>query len=88
MNKNQYLTTSLSLAAAIQLASDSKLLSVEKYKDRKSSFVFENTPDLSQIIDKFWKKELPLDALSYFETLRYIKSLLYQQEEGGMKYGR
>lgn len=80
LNQDQYQkTTSLALAAAIQLASNSKLLTVEKISDKQSSFIFENTSDLAQTIDKFWKKELPLDALSYFETLRYIKARLYQE---------
>lgn len=81
MNQDQYTTTSLALAAAIQLASKSKLLFIEKTSNRHSTFIFSETPDLSEIIEKFWKKELPLDALSYFEALRYIKARLYQGGE-------
>ncbi len=80
MNQNKYTTTSLALATAIQLASKSKLLSVEKISQRQSSFVFIETPDLLEVVEKFFKKDLLIDAFSYFETLRYIKARLY---EGG-----
>ncbi len=80
MNQNKYTTTSLALSAAIQLASKSKLLAVEKISSKQSSFVFNETSDLSEIVERFFKKELLLDAFSYFETLRYIKARLYQEE--------
>ena len=81
MDQNKYITTSLALAAAIHLASKSKLLLVEKTSSRQSSFIFNETSDLADIIEKFWKKELLLDAFSYFETLRYFKARLYQGGE-------
>ena len=79
MDKDKYSVTSLALAAAIQLASNGKLLGVEKVSDKQSAFVFEKTSDLVQIVEKFYKKDLLLDAFSYFESLRYIKSILYRE---------
>lgn len=81
MNQNEYITTSLALAAAIQLASKSKLLSIRKITPRQSSFIFNDTPELAQLIENFYKKGLSVDAFSYFETIKYIKARLY--EEGG-----
>jgi hypothetical protein len=82
MNQNYYQTSSLALAAAIQLASTSKLQYVEKLHNvHKASFVFNRTPDLDKIIELFWQKALPLDAFSYFETTRYIKSRLYEESK-------
>jgi hypothetical protein len=79
-NQHQYETSSLALAAAIQLASTSKLQAVEKSRDSsKASFVFNRTSDLDKVIELFWQKALPLDAFSYFETIRYIKSRLYEE---------
>jgi len=80
MDKNQYTTQSLSLAAAIQTTSTGKLLFVDKSTGEKSSFVFEKTSDMPQIVESFWKKELKVDALSYFESLRYIKARLYSEQ--------
>jgi hypothetical protein len=79
MYKNRYITQSLSLAAAIQTVSTGKLLFVDKGTGEKSSFVFEKTSDLEQIVEKFYKKELLVDAFSYFESLRYLKSYLYSK---------
>lgn len=81
MNQNKYSTTSLALATAIQLASKSKLLAVEKISFKQSSFVFNETTDLPDVVDKFFKKQLLIDAFSYFETLRYIKARLYEGSE-------
>lgn len=79
MNQNQYSTSSLALAAAIQLASTGKLQFVDKTNPEHAEFIFNRTEDLDQIIELFWKKSLPLDAFSYFETIRYIKARLYSE---------
>jgi len=82
MNKDEYKTASLALAAAIQMASASKLQYVERLPDNsKALFVFTRTSDLDNIIQLFWQKNLPLDAFSYFETTRYIKSRLYEEDK-------
>lgn len=83
MNNNQYQTTSLALAAAIQLGSSNKLQSIETSPDsRKAVFVFSVTPELNSIIQHFWERSLPLDAFSYFEAIKYLKTRLYETKEG------
>lgn len=80
MHENQYVTTSLPLAAAILLVSTSKLLDVDKTSSsQRASFVFSHTDDLPKVIELFWDKSLPVDALSYFETVKAIKSRLYEE---------
>ena len=79
MNNNQYSTQSLALAAAIQLASLSKLQLIDRSQPDRCEFVFDRTSDLDKVIELFWQKALPLDAFSYFETVRYIKSRLYER---------
>lgn len=78
MNKNHWKTTSLSLAVAIHVSTDSKLLFVERISEKQSSFVFNSSSQIEQSIERFWRKELLVDALSYFEALRYFKARLYQ----------
>lgn len=80
MDKNQYSTSSIALATAIQLASESKLQLVDRSRPDRCEFIFDRTSDLDQVVSLFWQKALPLDALSYFETLRYIKARLYEQK--------
>lgn len=85
-NNKDYTTTSLALAAAIQLASNSKLQFIDKSNSHeRAMFVFNRTDDLDKVIELFWQKSLPLDAFSYFETVKYIKSRLYEEYERGRK---
>lgn len=80
MNQNEYATSSLSLAAAIQVASKSKLQSVSKPQEsHRAIFVFNKTEDLPEVIQRFWQKSLNVDALSFFETIKQIKSRLYEE---------
>ena len=82
MNQNNYLvTTSLALAAAIQVSSSSRLHSIEWLSGSgKASFVFDRSDaNLDEIVQLFWQRALPLDALTYFEALRYVKARLYEQ---------
>lgn len=78
-DKNIYSTQSLALASAIQLVSTSKLQSIERSPDGKATFVFDRTDELDKVIELFWQKNLLIDAFSYFEALRYIKSRLYAE---------
>lgn len=80
MNQNEYITSSLSLAAAIPLASKSKLQYIRMSQESgRATFVFNQTEDLPDVIKLFWEKSLCLDALSYFESLKQIKSRLYEE---------
>jgi len=86
MNQNYYTTSSLALAAAIHLASSSKLQTVEKSPDsRKALFIFNLTPDLENIVQRFWGQSLLLDAFSYFEATKYVKARLYETRESEVR---
>lgn len=76
-DKNYYKTTSLALAAAIVATSSAKLSHIES-GHQKATFVFERSPHLDQVIERFWQKNLPIDCQTYFEALRYVKSRLYE----------
>ena len=84
MNQNQYFsTTSLSLAAAIQVSSASKLQFVDRTDNSdKAGFVFDRTEDLDRVVQLFWQRQLPLDALTYFEAIKYVKARLYEDMGG------
>ena len=82
MNQPQYYTTqSLSLATAIQALSPAKLEDIElSPTDQRATFYFDRTRDtqLDQLIASFWARQLPIDSFTYFETLKYLKSRLYE----------
>lgn len=75
-------TSNLALATALQAISSSKLEFIESGKNKRSYFVFDHTKDplFDKIIAKYWSKQLPIDALTYFETLKNIKSRLYEKQ--------
>lgn len=74
-------TTSLSLASAINIASQAPLYSIDfPNGSHRAEFVFdtENDPQFQDLISQFWARQLMVDANSYFESLRYLKSRLYE----------
>lgn len=79
---NQYKTTSISLAAALQVISTSKLTLIDfSESPTRAQFVFDtsNDPSLEEKVTQFWARELFIDAFSYFEALKYLKSRLYEE---------
>lgn len=82
-NQNQnYSTTSLALAAAL-IAHTHQQPSAINWQANKAEFVFNPNNKFDSLIQLFWEKELPLDCLTYFETLRALKSRLYEERHVG-----
>ncbi|MFC1790171.1 DUF5659 domain-containing protein [Patescibacteria group bacterium] len=78
--QNKYFeSNSLALATAIVASSVASLSHIE-WNSNKATFVFKRSPNLDKLISLFWQKKLPIDALSYFESLKYLKSRLYEQK--------
>lgn len=83
INKNNYFPTqNLALASAIQAISTSKLEYVDFIDPQRAEFVFDRTkdPSFDEIIARFWSKQLPIDASTYFDSLRLIKARLYERQ--------
>jgi len=82
-NQNQYFsTTSLALAASLITRTHQQPLTIN-WQASKAEFVFKTNNEFDSLIQLFWKKELPLDCLTYFETLRALKSRLYEERHAG-----
>lgn len=79
---HEYKTQSLSLAAALQIVSLAKLEYIERIPNvTKAIFCFnpELDPDFHQIVARFFANQLPVDAATYFDALRFLKSRLYEE---------
>jgi hypothetical protein len=77
MTNNDYFETSeLSLASAL-LCSGYKLVIVER-RNPKSIFLFERSEFLDQAIQGFWAGEMRLEPKQYFNSIKEVKSRLYQ----------
>ena len=84
-HKDIYKTTSISLATVIQLTGKGSLKDIQPVDFYKYEFIFstENFTDLQKTVSLFWQKSLSVDAFTYFETLRYLKSRLHEEKKNG-----
>jgi len=79
---NKYSTQSLALASAIQAVSTAKLELVD-FSDgtNRATFCFDKSldPSFDDIVARFFARQLPIDAATYFDALRFVKSRLYEK---------
>jgi hypothetical protein len=73
---NTYETYDLGLAAALRTCGY-KLIGFEPTASRRVAFVFESTPNLDESIQLFWTGQLPVDALSYFGSVKLLKAQIH-----------
>lgn len=77
-NSNQsFLTSDLGLTAAL-LSHGCQIEKMDRTNPGKIKFVVRGNDDLNRLIQGYWSKDLRVDALSYFESLKNIKSRIYQ----------
>lgn len=56
------------------------LLHIDKNKGAKALFLFETSDELMESAQMYWRGELQVDALAYFNALKNIKNQLYSQQ--------
>lgn len=79
MNNHQTSTSSLSLAAAIYALHPSAFVRVDRQPNsHKANFIFETKLFSDELVNNFWARQLSVDASTYFEALKRLKSLLYE----------
>lgn len=54
-----------------------KLLQIDRTHGVKALFLFENSDEIIESAQMYWRGELRVDALTYFNTLKNIKNQLY-----------
>jgi len=55
------------------------LLRIDKSRGAKALFLFENSEEIIEAAQQYWRGELQVDALSYFNALKNVKNQLYSQ---------
>lgn len=76
-NINDYYSTNdLSLAAVISL--HYPLWTIDKNNPQKAQFLFKREGGLDDLVEAFWRRELKVEPLAYFQQLKVIKSQLYE----------
>jgi len=77
LSNNYYQTADLALAASINLFQP--LQEVDRTNFRKALFIFPNNKQTDEIVDSYWKRQLQVEPLSYFNSLRTLKARLYER---------
>lgn len=75
---NFYKTHDLALAGAITLWYP--LEAIDKQNPTKAEFIFPRDEKLDELIELYWRGELRVNPLAYFNQLKTIKSRLYSNK--------
>ena len=73
---NHYKTNNLGLATAL-VAIGAKLVRIDKTTPTRAVFVFDNDGTIEQLVERYWSNSLEVSALTYFDTIKQMKSRLY-----------
>lgn len=73
-----YETSDLSLATTLSLNHTIVEVRREYPNSKKAVFIFEDSDDLRDMADGFWKETLQVSPLKYFNQLRMVKARLYE----------
>ncbi len=78
--ETNYQTDSLATASYL-ISIGYRLLEVKAGNNTHKIFVFEKTTDLLHRIDLFNSLEARIEPMSYFNSLRYLKSVIHSQNQ-------
>ncbi len=74
---NSYRTSDLALAGAL-CVSGFVVERVEKINPKRSVFIFDNSTELEEAINKYWSGRLEIEPQAYFYQLKNLKARIYQ----------
>lgn len=77
MKNNLFETTDLALAGAIYL--NYPLEALDKRNPAKVVFLFAREDGLDELVELFWKRALKVEPIQYFNSLKTIKSRIYEK---------
>lgn len=78
LKEEKFLRTSdLSLVGVVQLY-DYQIEALDRSNPEKIVFVIKRDDDLNKLIEAFWKRQLRVEPVAFFESLKLTKSRIYQ----------
>ncbi|NMB56547.1 hypothetical protein GYA19_01245 [Candidatus Beckwithbacteria bacterium] len=78
LNEHYYQTSDLSLSTTISLFFP--IEDIDRSNPRKAVFIFRNTKELQELVEKYYRNELKISPQTYFNQLRVVKARLYANE--------
>lgn len=76
-NENLYKTSDLALATALSLYPP--IESIDTSDDKRVFFAFQQSKELNDLIDLYWRGDVKVDPQKYFSQLKVIKSRIYSR---------
>lgn len=73
-----YKTSDLPLAVVLSLYYP--LEAIDRTNPRRAFFIFKRSPELDELIEKYYRRELKVDPATFFERLSFLKSRLYAEK--------
>ncbi len=72
-----YQTADMACAAALSLFFP--IDAVDRSGGRRVFFLFKHSPELDEFLEQFWKGEIQVEPRAYFDSIKAIKTRLYDQ---------
>ncbi len=72
-----YQTADMACAAALSLFFP--IEAVDRTSGRRVFFIFERSEKLDQFVQMFWRGEVQVEPRAYFDSIKAIKTRLYNQ---------
>ena len=74
--KKPYTTSDLGCITAL-VSSGLHIQSLDKSNPKRVVFVFDHSMKLLELVDSYWNGSLNVDAKTFFETQKWLKSRIY-----------
>jgi len=78
MANKTYQTYDLGCASAL-ITTGANLIELDRTDYKRVGFVFDYTFELETSLDRFWKNKLQVDARTYFENTKMLKTRIYSE---------
>jgi len=77
-NQQFYKTSDLGLTTALSL--DFPIKTIDRNDPRKVLFVFDQTDELDNFVDKYWRSEITVEPERFTNQMKNIKTRIYSGE--------
>lgn len=74
-----FITSDLVLASTLS-ALNFQVIDLDRSDESRIGFVFEDTEELQEVVNKFWKEELRLEPLMLFNSMKLLKRRLFSNK--------
>lgn len=77
-NANEYFCSDLGLAVVLSMKCNLKY--IDKSNPRRMIFVFENSSELEEVLDRYWKHQIEVEPVDFLARLKSMKTRMYEND--------